>query len=145
MATYKSEKVGIAYPASAVFEKFSNLEGLGELLKNVPEGKIPADQLEMLGKVKVTSDTISFPAGPVGDIMLRLVEKDAPVLIRLEGVGTPVPLGLAMHIVPLTPETCETYVQIDLKIPALMAPMVNGPMQKMVDQFGQMLRQMPIK
>lgn len=145
MATYKSEKVGIAYPASAVFEKFSNLEGLGELLKNVPEGKIPADQLEMLGKVRVTSDTISFPAGPVGDIMLRLVEKEAPVLIRLEGVGTPVPLGLAMHIVPLTPETCETYVQIDLKIPALMAPMVNGPMQKMVDQFGQMLRQMPIK
>ena len=52
---------------------------------------------------------------------------------------------MSLHIVPLTPETCETYVQIDLQIPAIMKPMVNGPMQKMVDQFGQMMRQMPMQ
>lgn len=134
----------MAYPASTVFEKYSNLEGLGEALKKVPEGQIPADQMQMLQQVRVTADTISFPAGPVGEITLRVAEKKAPTLIRLEGAGTPVPLGLSMHIVPLTPETCETYVQIDLQIPALMKPMVNGPMQKMVDQFGQMMRQMPM-
>lgn len=135
----------MAYPASTVFEKYSDLEGLGELLKNVPEGYASADQMHMLSKIRVTSDTIVIPGGPVGEITLRVVERQAPTLIRLEGVGTPVPLGMSLHIVPLTPETCETYVQIDLQIPAIMKPMVNGPMQKMVDQFGQMMRQMPMQ
>ena len=135
----------MAYPASRLFEKYSDLEGLGELLKNVPEGYASADQMQMLSKIRVTSDTIVIPGGPVGEITLRVVERQAPTLIRLEGVGTPVPLGMSLHIVPLTPETCETYVQIDLQIPAIMKPMVNGPMQKMVDQFGQMMRQMPMQ
>ncbi len=135
----------MAYPASTVFEKYSDLEGLGELLKNVPEGYASADQMQMLSKIRVTSDTIVIPGGPVGEITLRVVERQAPTLIRLEGVGTPVPLGMSLHIVPLTPETCETYVQIDLQIPAIMKPMVNGPMQKMVDLFGQMMRQMPMQ
>lgn len=135
----------MAYPASTVFEKYSDLEGLGELLKNVPEGYASADQMQMLSKIRVTSDTIVIPGGPVGEITLRVVERQAPTLIRLEGVGTPVPLGMSLHIVPLTLETCETYVQIDLQIPAIMKPMVNGPMQKMVDQFGQMMRQMPMQ
>ena len=135
----------MAYPASTVFEKYSDLEGLGELLKNVPEGYASADQMQMLSKIRVTSDTIVIPGGPVGEITLRVVERQAPTLIRLEGVGTPVPLGMSLHIVPLTPATCATSAQLDLQIPAIMKPMVNGPMQKMVDQFGQMMRQMPMQ
>lgn len=144
MANYKSEKVSLAYPAETVFAKLSNLEGLGGMLKNVPEEGIPADQRAMLDQVTITPDTISFPGGPAGDVTLRVSRTDAPNLIALEGVGTPVPMGLALHIAPLTPDTCEAYVDIDIQIPAMLKPMVNGPLQKMADQFGQMLRQMPM-
>lgn len=144
MATYKSEAVSLAYPAETVYDRISNLEGLGDMIKAAPADQIPADQKAMLDQVRVTPDTISFPAGPVGDITLRLVEKVSPSLIRLEGEGTPVPMSLSMNIRPLTPDTCEAFVQIDLQIPAMLKPMVNGPLQKMADQFGQMLRQMPM-
>lgn len=143
MATYKSEKVGIAYPAEKVYDRLSNLEGLKEMLANVPADQVPADQMAMLEQVKVTADTISFPGGPVGDITLRVAERVRPTLVRLEGVGTPVPMNLSLEVLPLTPETCEASVAIDVQIPAMLKPMVNGPLQKMADQFGQMLRQMP--
>lgn len=143
MATYKSEKVGIAYPAETVYTKLSNLEGLSSMLKDIPEDKVPADKLAMLEQVKVTPDTISFPGGPVGDVTLKVVEKKESVLIRLEGVGTPVPMGLSLNVLPLTPDTCEAYVEIDVQIPAMLKPMVNGPLQQMADQFGTMLRQIP--
>ena len=133
MATYKSATVGLAYPADNVFGKLSNLEGLGTMLRDVP-----ADQ------VRVTPDTISFPAGPAGEITLRLAETVSPSLIRLEGYGTPVPMSLALHVTPLTPESCESFVQIDIQIPAMLKPMVSGPLQKMADQFAQMLRQVPM-
>lgn len=144
MATYKSEVVSLAYPAETVFGKLSNLEGFGGILKNVPADKVPADQLAMLEQVRVTPDTISFPAGPAGEVTLKVAETDAPNLIRMEGFGTPVPMSLTLHITPLTPETCESYVQIDIQIPAMLKPMVNGPLQKMADQIAQMLRQVPM-
>lgn len=144
MANYKSEPVNLAYPAETVFDKLSNLEGLGEMLQNVPAGQIPADQMQMLGQIKATSDTISFPGGPVGNITLRVVERVRPTLIRLEGAGTPVPMSLTLFVTPLTPDTCQAHVEIDLKIPAMLKPMVNGPMQKMTSQFAQMLRQVPM-
>ena len=135
----------MAYPAEKVYARLSNLEGLGEMLKNVPLEQVPADQRAMLEQVKVTPDTISFPGGPVGDITLRVAEKVEPTLISLEGLGTPVPMGLALNIIPLTPDTCETFVKIDVQIPKMLQPMVSGPLQKMADQFGQMLRQIPIE
>lgn len=142
MATYQSEKVSIAASASDVFNKLSNLENLGNLIGRVPETEIPADQRAMLEQLKVTKDSITFPGGPAGNITLCLTEASAPNLIRMEGEGTPVPMSLEMHIAPLTPDTCETFVQIDLQIPAMLKPMVSGPMQKMANQFAQMLRQM---
>lgn len=144
MATYRSETVGLAYPAETVFSRLSNLEALGDVIKNIPEDKIPADQLAQLEKVRVTRDTISFPGGPVGEITLRMDKLQEPVLISLVGDGTPVPLSLSMHILPLTSDTCEAYVEIDLQIPAMLKPMVNGPMQKMTQQFAHMLRQVPM-
>lgn len=144
MATYKSETVSLAYPAETVFGRMSDLEGLGNMIKNIPEDEVPADRRAALEQVSVTSDTISFPGGPAGDITLRLAELESPVLISLAGQGTPVPLSLAMHITPLTPDTCEAYVEIDIQIPAMLKPMVNGPMQKMTRQFAQMLRQVPM-
>lgn len=84
------------------------------------------------------------PAALPHDVTLRLAETEAPSLIRMEGQGTPVPLSMTLHITPLTPESCETYVQIDIQIPAMLKPMVNGPLQKMADQFAQMLRQVPM-
>jgi len=144
MATYKSEAVGLAYPAETVFNKLSNLEGLGNVLKNLPEDQISAEQRAQLEQVQVTSDTISFPGGPVGNITLHVSEVKAPTLISFEGQGTPVPLHMSMHITPLTPDTSEAFVEIDLQIPAMLKPMINGPMQKMTRQFAQMLRQVPI-
>lgn len=144
MATYKSETVELGYSAEKVFDKLSNLQGLGELIKNIPEDKVPADQRVMLEQVAVTPDSISFPAGPVGSITLQLMETVRPTLIKLEGQGTPVPLGLSMHIIPLGEDRCQAYVQVDIQIPAMLKPMVSGPLQKMVDQFSQMLRQLPI-
>lgn len=114
------------------------------MLRNVPADKVPEDQRALLDQVKVTADTISFPGGPAGEVTLKLVETVPPTTIRLEGFGTPVPLSMAFNIIPLSPETCEAYVQIDLQIPAMLKPMINGPMQKMADQFAQMLRQIPM-
>lgn len=139
MATFKSDKVELRYPAEAVFDKLSDLSNIGTLLENAPVDQIPEDKRELLNKITFSRDTISFPAQPVGDVTLQVVRREPFTLIELDGVGTPVDLKMRMEITPKG-ETCEAMVVVDIAIPAMLKPMVAGPLQKMTDQFSQVLR-----
>ncbi|MBD5236860.1 MAG: SRPBCC family protein [Bacteroidales bacterium] len=143
MAEYKSAETPIKASAEAVYNKLSNLEGLKELMARVPQDQIPDDQRDLFNQVKITSDTLSFPAGPVGELTLKLTETVEPTYIRLEGVGAPVPMALMLHIHPSTDVSCTAEVAVDLSIPPMLKPMVSGPLNKMVSQFADMLRQLP--
>lgn len=139
MANFKSEITNINAPAQVVFERLSNLNNLKDLMAKVPEDKIPADQREMFNAVRVEADSISFPAGPVGEITLRMAEKVEPTLIKLAGVGTPVDLSLSLDINPIDENSCTGCVNVDIAIPMMLKPMVSGPLNKLVAQFAQLL------
>lgn len=143
MAIYNSGEVLLQAPAEAVFSKLSNLENLRTLLEKVPADKIPQDKLEMFNSITVTPDSITVPGGPVGALTFRVSEKVDPSLIKLQGEGSPVPLTLSMHIQPEGADASKANVEIDIAIPAMLKPMVGGHIQKMADQFGQVLRAIP--
>lgn len=143
MAKYKSEEVSLKASAQKVFYRLSNFDSLRELLTKIPADQIPSDKKEMFDNIKLTDDSIELPGGPVGNIRLRVVEKTAPTCIKLKGEGTPVPLSLQLDIYPVDEESCRAAAQVDIEIPAMLRPMIAGPMQKMTEQFAQVLHSIP--
>lgn len=143
MATYNSGEVILQASAEAVYARLSNLENLRSLLEKVPADKIPADKLEMFNSISITPDAITVPGGAVGTLTFRVKEKVEPSLIRLAGEGLPVPLSLSMHIQPDGPESSRANVEINIEIPAMLKPMVGGHIQKIADQFRQVLKAIP--
>lgn len=143
MTTIKSEKTRINAPAQKVYEKLSNLENLKPLLERVPKDQIPEDKREMFENLNITADSINIPAGPVGSITLRVTDRMPYSLIQLTGEGSPVPLGMQLEIDPKGDDSCEVQVSINLEIPAMLKPMVSGPLKKIVDQFGTVLGAIP--
>lgn len=143
MAIYTNTPVTLNASAENVYSKLSNLENLRSLLEKVPADSIPADKRQMFDSISVTADSITVPGGPVGALTFKVAEKVEPKLIKLTAEGAPVPLTLAMHITPLSADSCEAYVEIDIAIPAMLKPMIGGTIQKMTDQFGQVLRSIP--
>lgn len=143
MTTIKSDKNLLNAPAEVVYEKLSNLENLKTLLEKVPTDKVPEDKREMFEKLNITADTIEIPGGPAGNVKLRVKDRMAPTLIRLEGEGTPLPLSMQLEIEPKTADSCEVQVSLSLEIPAMLKPMISGPVKKIVEQFAQMLKSIP--
>ncbi|MDE5843209.1 MAG: SRPBCC family protein [Muribaculaceae bacterium] len=142
MAVYKSSGRAVFAPAAAVYNKLSDLNGLKGLIDNIPADVVPEDKQELLAGVRITSDSISFPAGPVGEITLRVAEKIEPSLISLEGVGTPVALNLRLELAGIAASECEAVVALDIAIPPMLKPMVGGSLQKMVDQFADIIERL---
>ncbi|MDE6444654.1 MAG: hypothetical protein K2K64_09600 [Muribaculaceae bacterium] len=143
MAKYQSSEETLQASAEAVFSKLSNLENLRSLLDRVPADKIPEDKKAMFDNITITPDSITVPGGPVGALTFRMTEKVEPTLIALSGEGSPVPLSLAMHITPESESSCKAKVEIDIEIPAMLKPMIGGHIQKMADQFGEVLKAIP--
>lgn len=140
MATYSSDKVTLHNSADAVYEKLSNLENLKALLAGAPTDALDDEKRKMLEQITVTADTISLPAGPVGQLTLRVAERQSPKLLTMRGEGSPVPLKVAMHLTPRGADECEAQCVIDIEVPMMLKPMISGPMKKMSDQFAKMLR-----
>lgn len=139
MTTIKSEKREINASAEKVYDKLSNLENLKPLLEQIPRDQIPEDKREMFENLKITNDSITIPAGPVGEINLRLTDKMPYSLIQLSGEGTPVPLFMRLEIDARGEDRCEVTVTISLDIPIMLKPMVSGPLNQIVNQFAQVL------
>ena len=51
-----------------------------------------------------------------------------------------VPEDLGVNNAAVGDDAAEVTVKADIQVPALLKPMLNGPMQKMVDEVAQNLR-----
>lgn len=144
MASFKSEPAVISAPAEKVYKKLSNLDNLASFLANVPSDRIPdTKQREMLQQIKIDHDSISVPGGPVGAVRMVVTERIPDTLVKLEGEGTPVAMSMLLHIDSKGTDTSEVWIEFDIQIPAMLAPMVKGPLQKMVDQFSTLVKLIP--
>ena len=143
MALYSSNKVTINSSAVSVYDKLTNLENLQTLLEKVPANQIPEDKRQMFENIKITPDTIEVPGGPMGNLIFRVTERKAPSMIKLNGEGIPIDMALILHISPLTDTTSEAKVDIDINLPAMLKPMVGGQIQKIANQFGDVLGAIP--
>lgn len=143
MATYNSKEVTLQTSATNVFDKLSNLENLKSLLDKVPADRVPEDKRAMFENIKITPDTIEVPGGPMGSLTFRVVERKSPSLIKLQGEGIPMQMALALHVKPISDASSSAKVEIDINIPAMLKPMVGGQIQKIADQFGDVLGAIP--
>lgn len=143
MAIYSSGKVTLNASANAVFDKLSNLENLRGLLDKVPADRIPEDKRQMFENIVITPDTIEVPGGPMGNLRFRVTERKAPSLVKLKGEGVPVEMALVLHVEPMTDTSSSANVDLDINIPAMLKPMVGGQIQKIANQFGDVLGAIP--
>ena len=143
MATYSSGEVTLNAPAEAVFDKLSNLENLKAMLEKIPADRIPEDKRDMFEKIKITPDTIEVPGAPMGNLVFRVTDRRAPSMIKLVGEGIPIEMALVLHVEPQSAATSQAKVDIDLNIPAMLKPMVGPQIQKIANQFGDVLGAIP--
>lgn len=125
----------IPHRQETVYKTLSDLGNL-ERIKD----KIPADKVEHL---TFDRDSLAIKAPMVGEIKLRVVEREEPKTIKMESVESPVSFTLWIQLLPVDENTCKTRLTIKADVPLMVRGMVEKPLREGVEKIAESLAMIP--
>ena len=130
---FESSVKQIPYPQEAVYENISDLRNLAKVQDRVPEDKV--------NDFNYDEDTVSLNINPVGDLVLRICDREEPKCVKFETVQSPVPFNVWIQVLPVDEQNSKMKVTLKADLPAFVKPMVEKPLQDAVDKVADALAQ----
>lgn len=150
LAKYESEVKYVALPQAQVFDRFSDLSNLSALKERLSDPavqqklaeQVPADKLQELQNyaenMTFEADALHISA-PMGQITLRIVERDEPKCIKFASEGSPIQLYLWVQLLPHGTYETKMKVTVGAEVNFFMKGMVAKPLQQAANGLASML------
>lgn len=150
LSKFESEVRLLALPQEEAYARFSDLHNLSVLKERLNDpavqerlaSQVPADKMADLQRYaeQMTFDTDSIHiASPIGEVTLRIVERDAPKCLKFASEGAPVQLYLWIQLLPAGETQSKMRVTLGAEVNLFMKAMVAKPLQQAADGLAQML------
>lgn len=152
---YESEIKHIDHSCSAVYKQLSDLNNLDKLKKILddPEKKqalkekVPADKAEQIEKtlkeMKFDTDSVNFNVSMLGNLGLRIIEREEPKLIKFVSEGAPIEANLWIQIVPEGDAACKIKVTAGAHLNMFIKGMVDKYASTGVNNIANILASLP--
>lgn len=134
MATYTGPTFKIEKPAQEIAAKFDDLSGLQSMVD-----KVPADQLDKVGKISFDVDSLSIETNQLGTVKFKVSERSDNKVVMISE-GTPVPIELNLNLQPEGTNATDVTCAINLDIPTMLKPMIAPHMHKAVEMLSDMIK-----
>jgi hypothetical protein len=135
MTKFESSVKQIPYPVEDVYRNISDLNNLERVRDRIPEDK--------LNSFSFDSDSVSVNVAPVGDLKLRIIEREENKCIKFETVQSPLPFNLWIQVLPVTATESKMKITVQADIPFMLKGMVAGPLQDGVEKIAEALSKIP--
>ena len=128
MSKFESSIKQIPYSQQAVYAMLSDLGNIEKVRDRIPEDKIRDFRFDR--------DTIAVTAPPVGELRLRIVERDEPKCIKFATEQSPIPFDLWIQVLPVTDATSKMKLTIKAELNPFIKGMVQGPLKEGVEKIA---------
>ena len=135
MSKFESSVKQIPYPVEDVYRNISDLSNLERIRDRVPEDK--------LNSFSFDQDSVSVNVAPVGDLKLRIIEREENKCVKFETEQSPLPFNLWIQVLPVSDTESKMKVTVKADIPFMLKGMVSGPLQDGVEKIADALSQIP--
>lgn len=98
--------------------------------------RMPADRVK---DFSFDSDTIAMSVPPVGELRLRIVEREEPKCIKFETEQSPLPFNLWIQVLPVTEASSKMKLTIKAELNSLIKGMVAKPLQEGLEKIADVL------
>ena len=131
MSQYESSVKHIPYPQDRVYAKLedlSNIEGIKD--------KLPQDKIKDL---TYSRDEASVNMPPLGNVTLRVIDREIPKCIKLEVVGSPIPVNIWIQIIPDGENASKMRVVTKAEINFMLRSMIEKPLKEGIEKIAEAL------
>ena len=147
-STFESNIKQIPHKQESVFNTLSDLNNL-QVLKDrfeqvkdqIPEEK--RKEMEKLKDLRFDSDSITINAPMVGDLKMRIIDRDFPKTIKFETENSPVPFNFWIQLLPTSDISCKMKLTIKAELNMFIKGMVKKPLQEGIEKIADALAMIP--
>lgn len=157
MTKYESTVKQIHFSQSSIFVKLADLRNLESMKERMNDpafmeqlrasGQVPEDKLaqmqDLVQKLVFTTDAISITDSPIGNLTLRIVDREEPKCVKFELQGAPIAANLWIQILPVTAYESKMKCTIGAELNFFMKQMAKKPLQEGVEKLADMLAMIP--
>ena len=133
MSKFESSIKQINYPVEAVYRNISDLSNLERVRDRVPEDKI--------NDFSFDQDTVSLNVAPVGELKLRICDREEPKCVKFETVQSPVPFNVWVQVLPVDDNNSKMKVTVKAELNPFIKSMIEKPLQEGVEKIADALAQ----
>lgn len=130
---FESSVKFVPYSQQAVYDNISDLRNLEKVRDRVPEDKVKDFSFD--------EDSVSLNVPPVGELKLRICERDEPKCVKFETTQSPVPFHVWIQVLPVTETTSKMKVTVKAELNPFIKGVVAGPLQDGVEKIADALAQ----
>ena len=123
----------VPYPQQAVYDNISDLNNLEKVRDRVPEDKVSDFSFDQ--------DTVSFNVALVGELKLRICDREEPKCVKFETVLSPVPFNVWVQVLPVDENNAKLKVTVKAELNPFIKSMVEKPLQDGVEKIADALAQ----
>lgn len=138
MAEYKINPTNISTNIDKIYSVISNPGKLKEFAD-----RIPAEAREKLQGLEMDADSITFAAGPVGNVKMAITERIAPNKVVYSAQSSPVPVSLTLELEKVDESNTTLNGALNLEIPIFLKAMVDGKIKDALAKVSERLSQIP--
>lgn len=128
---FESSVKQVPYPQQAVYNNISDLRNLEKVRDRVPEDKVKDFSFD--------EDTVSINVAPVGELKLRICDREEPKCVKFETVQSPVPFNVWVQVLPVDENSSKMKVTVKAELNPFIKSMVEKPLQEGVEKIADAL------
>ena len=128
---FESSIKQIPYPQQAVYDNISDLRNLEKVKDRVPEDKV--------NDFTFDEDTVGLNVQPVGELKLRICEREEPKCVKFETVQSPVPFNVWIQVLPVDEQNSKMKVTVKAELNPFIKSMIEKPLQEAVEKIADAL------
>lgn len=123
----------VPYPQQAVYNNISDLRNLEKVRDRIPEDKV--------NDFSFDQDTVSLNVAPVGELKLRICDREEPKCVKFETTQSPVPFNVWIQVLPVDEANAKMKVTVKAELNPFIKGMVEKPLQEAVEKIADALAQ----
>lgn len=149
MTKFESSVKQIPHSQRSVYAMLSDLSNIQRLKDHLPEEATDNDEMnkvkDKLKNLSFDQDSLSINVDPIGQVSMRIIERDEPKMIKLESEKSPFAFKFWIQVLPVTEASSKMKLTIDADIPFFAKSMVAKPLQEGIEKIADALAIIPFE